>query len=81
MTVQDAVRSVPVPQQRRTVDPGGAARPATTQADVPSPVRLLGRDRPLTPDERLFLVACPAMFGVLATIIVTFLLLSEHVWG
>ncbi len=44
----------------------------------PSP--LLGRDRPLTADERQFAIAFVVLFLGLATIVVTGLLPAQHVW-
>lgn len=74
MSVQDAVRTVTVPQQGGPADPPlAAARPAP-RAGVP------GADRPLTSEERQFILGASITFGGLAVILVTFLLLSVYVW-
>lgn len=75
MSVQDAVRTVTVPQQAEPADPplAASATPAP-RAGVP------GRDRPLTSDERQFILGATITFGGLAVIIVTFLLLSVYAW-
>ena len=73
MTVQSAARTVTVPRQAESVEP-----PPAPPAPPPA---LLRRDRSLTADERLFVIATAAMFSALATFIVTFLLVGEHVWS
>ena len=40
-----------------------------------------GLGRPLTKDERQFVFAACGIFIVLSTIIVTFLVLAQHVWS
>ena len=74
MSVQDAVRTVTIPEQAGPSDPPLAAAPAAPRAGVP------GRDRPLTSDEKQFILGASITFGGLAAIIVTFLLLSVYVW-
>ncbi len=76
MTLQDTVRTVTVPQQAGPVDPPLAA---TAPAPVVAP--LVGRDRPLTRDERQFALGLAAMVAVLGTIIVVGLLLAEYAWS
>jgi hypothetical protein len=75
MTVQDATRTVVVPQQARPVDPPLAPAPE------PAAAPLLGRDRPLTAEERQFLLGGLAMCLCLGLYIVTGLLLSLLVWS
>lgn len=78
MTVQDATRVATVPKQAGPADPPLA--PAAEAA--PAPARpLIGRDRPRTADEREFLVSGLALWLFLSTFIITFLLLSMHVWS
>ena len=79
MTVQDTVRTITVPQQAQPVDPPLAPRPAT--ADVPPPALLVGRDRPLTTDERQFAIGLAALALVLGTIIVVGLLVGQYAWS
>jgi hypothetical protein len=79
MTVQDATRTVDVPRQAGPVDPpltAVAPTPATPAAPA-----LLGRDRPLTPEERGFALGLVAMLLVLGTIIVAGLLLGQYAWS
>jgi predicted lipid-binding transport protein (Tim44 family) len=75
MTVQDATRTVTVPQQAGPVDP------LVTPAAEPAAAPVLGRDRPLTADERQFLLGGLAMGLGLGLYIVTGLLLSLLVWS
>lgn len=78
MSVQDAVRTVTVPRQAEPADP-----PLTSAAPPPAaPPRagVIGRDRPLTKDEREFVLMTGGVFGALSVIIVTFLLLAQYVW-
>lgn len=77
MTVQDAVSTVHVPQQARTADPPPVVPPAAAAAVAP----LLGRDRPLTADEREFVVTLAVLLLALEVFIVTGLLLAQFVWG
>ena len=77
MTVQDAARSVTVPQQAGPADPP-LAEDETVPAAAPAP--LLGRDRALTTDERQFALGLVAMALVLGTYIVVFLLVSAYAW-
>jgi hypothetical protein len=74
MSVQDAVRTVTIPQQAGPADPPLAARPPAPRAGVP------GHARPLTSDEKQFILGASITFGGLAVIIVTFLLLSVYAW-
>ena len=76
MSVKDAVRTVSIPQQAGPAEPPLAATsaPAAPTAGVP------GRDRPLTSDEKQFILGASITFGGLALIIVTFLLLATQVW-
>ena len=74
MSVQDAVRTVTIPAQAGPADPPLEAAPSAPRAGVP------GRDRPLTSDERQFILGATITFGGLAVIIVTFLLLATQVW-
>ncbi len=78
MTVQDTVRTVTVPQQAQPVEPPPAPRPTT--ADVPPSAPLIGRDRPLTTDERQFAIGLAVLALVLGTIIVVGLLVGQYVW-
>ena len=82
MNVQDTVRTVVIPRQAEPSDdlPAAtsvAARPVPAPAAAP----LLGRDRPLTTDEREFLYGFGALVLLLSTFIVTFLLLSHYAWS
>ena len=78
MTVQDAaVRTVLVPRQAEPVDPAPAPAAGPAQATVP----LLGRDRPLTTDERQFALGLALMVLVLGSVIVTGLLLGQYAWS
>ena len=72
--VDAPARAVVVPRQASPVD----AAPAPA---APAAAPLLGRDRPLDADERLFVIGSAVMFSVLSAIIVTCLVLSVHVWG
>jgi hypothetical protein len=76
MTVQDTVRSVSitVPTQAGPVDPPVEPPPAPVLAP------LLGRDRPLTTDERQFAIGLAVLALVLGTIIVVGLLVGQYVW-
>lgn len=76
MTVQDTVptSAVTVPRQAGPVEPPPAA-PAVV------PVPLVGRDRPLTADERAFAIGLAALVLVLGTIIVVGLLVGQYVWS
>ena len=79
MTVQDTVRTVHVPQQAPPTEPPPAPQPPATQAP-PTPA-LVGRDRPLTADERMFALGLLALALVLGTIIVVGLLLGQYAWS
>ena len=77
MTVQ-APATVPldrvvVPRQAGPVEPPPAA------PRVPAP--LVGRDRPLTAEERFCLLGLITMDLVLGTIIVVGLLVGQYVWS
>lgn len=74
MTVQETVHTVTVPQQAGPVDP-----PLSAPAVAPAP--LVGRDRPLTADERAFAIGLAALVLVLGTIIVVGLLVGQYVWS
>lgn len=76
MSVQDAVRTVTIPKQAGPADPPLTAPVAAPAARAGIP----GADRPLTSDERQFILGASITFGGLAAIIVTFLLLSVYVW-
>ncbi len=80
MTVEDTVRTVTVPQQAGPVEPPPATT-APAPAPAPAAAPLLGRDRPLTADERQFAIGLAALVAVLGAIIVVGLLLAEHVWS
>lgn len=82
MTVQDTV-TVPVPQQAPPPEPQGTARPAagTAGRGGPAAAPLVGRDRPLTTEERQFALALVVMLLALGSIIVTGLLMAELVWS
>ncbi len=77
MTVHDLVRPVTVPRQAAAPDtesaPPAPAPPAAEPAQI-------GRDRPLTADERFFALGLTAMFLVLSTYLVTFLLVGQFIW-
>ncbi len=73
MTVQVAVRTVVVPRQAGPVEPPPAA--------VPAPAPLLGRDRPLTRDEREFVLGLVGLLVFLQAIIITGIVLAETVWS
>ena len=85
MSVQDDVRTVTVPSPTEPADPPLASlstpTPTRPPAPAPAPTGVVGRDRPLTKDERLFVFAASGIFVVLSTIIVTFLLLAQYVWS
>lgn len=74
MTVQDTVGTITVPRQAEPVDPPLAPAP-------PATAPLVGRDRPLTTDERQFALGLAAMAAVLGTIIVVGLLLGQYAWS
>jgi hypothetical protein len=74
MTVQDTVGTITVPRQAEPVDPPLVPAP-------PATAPLLGRDRPLTTDERQFALGLAVLALVLGTIIVVGLLVAEHVWS
>jgi hypothetical protein len=75
MTVQDTA-TVTLPQQAGPVDP-----PLSTPAPVSVPAPLIGRDRPLTADERACALGLTALALVLGTIIVVGLLVGQYVWS
>lgn len=79
MTVQDTAVTVTVPTQAQPVDAPPAPLPVT--ADVPPSAALLGRDRPLTTDERQFAIGLAVLTLVLGTVIVVGLLVGEYVWS
>ena len=73
MTVQDSAPTLAhVPRQAGPVEPPAAP------AHVPP---LLGRDRPLTADERAFALGLTALVLVLGTIVVVGLLVGQYVWS
>ena len=79
MTVQataTATATATVPQQAGPVDP-----PLSAPAPPPAPAPLIGRDRPLTADERAFALGLTALALVLGTIIVVGLLVGQYVWS
>jgi hypothetical protein len=76
MTVQETP-TVSVPRQAGPADPPPAPAPTTVTPAAP----LLGRDRPLTADERSFAVGLAALVLVLGTIIVVGLLVGQYVWS
>ena len=78
MTVQDTVPTITVPSQAAPVDPP-VAPPAVTAAPTAAP--LIGRDRPLTTDERQFAIGLAVLTLVLGTIIVVGLLLGQYAWS
>ncbi len=80
MTVQDTVRTVVVPRQAEPADPP-LAPPAPATDTAPAVAALLGRDRPLTADERMFAIGLVMMLLILGTIIVTGLLVGQYVWS
>ncbi|MCW2680598.1 MAG: hypothetical protein JWM62_1999 [Frankiales bacterium] len=76
MSVQDTLHTVTIPSQAAPADP-----PLAPAAAAPAPAaRLVGVDRPLDADERMFVFGLGATFAVLAALLVTFLLLAEYVW-
>jgi hypothetical protein len=87
MTVQDTASTVTVtvPRQAGPADlapaapPAGAAGPAAAIA-APAPP-LLGRDRPLTVDERQFVVGLAVMWLFLGSIIVAGLGMAQYAWA
>jgi hypothetical protein len=79
MPVQDAARTVTVPQQAGPADP--PLTTSTTEAAAPAPAPLLGRDRPMTPDERHFAIGIAVLLVGFTTILLTGLLMAEHVWA
>ena len=81
MTVQDAVHTATVPRQGEPTDAPLDGAPLSASAPVPVAIPLLGRDRPLTADERQFALALAALSVVLGTIIVTGLLLAQYAWA
>lgn len=76
-TVQDTAplpRTVTVPQQAGPAD-------APLPAPAPAPAApLLGRDRPLTTDERQFALGLALLVLVLGTTIVVGLVVGHYVW-
>ena len=80
MTVQDTVpTTVTVPTQASPVD-APLISPSPT-ADVRASAPLLGRDRPLTTDERQFAIGLAVLALVLGTIIVVGLLVGQYAWS
>ena len=77
MTVQDTA-TVTVPTQAQPVDAPRA--PLPVPAEVPPSAPLLGRDRPLTTDERQFAIGLAVLALALGTIIVVGLLVGHYVW-
>ena len=80
MTVHDTATPavVTVPAQAGPVDaPPPAAAPAAPASAAP----LLGRDRPLTTDERQFALGLALLTLVLGTIVVVGLLVGQYVWS
>lgn len=82
MSVPSTTRTARVPAQAGPVEPPAAppAAPAAPAARQAPAAPLLGRDRPLTADERQCLAALTGLCVVLGTIVVVFLLLAQHVW-
>ncbi len=79
MTVQTAAApTVAVPRQAGPADP-----PLSPVAEAPAApaAPLLGRDRPLTPEERQFAVGLVVMAIALTAIIVTGPVMAQHVWS
>ena len=76
MTISDTIRTPTVPQQ---AGPAGPPLPPQQTATAAAP--LLGSDRPLSAEERQFVLALVAMVLVLGTVIVTGLLVAQHVWS
>ncbi len=81
MTVQAVVPTVTVPRQAGPVDPPLAPLPLSAEVPAVRAAPLLGRDRPLTPDERQFAIGLVAVFVALMTYIVSGLLLAQYVWS
>lgn len=74
MTTLDTVT---LPRQAGPVD-----APLTTAPPAPGRVRTpVGKDRPRTPDERLFLLSINAMLLALALFSTVLIYLSDRVWG
>lgn len=81
MTVQDTARTVTVPRQAGPADrPVEAPAPVVAAAPAPTTALLLGRERPLTADERQFALGLVMMVLALAAVIVGGLLLAQHLW-
>ena len=76
MTVQETP-TVRVPRQAGPAEPP----PAAAEASAPPAAPLLGRDRPLTADERAFALGLTALALVLGTIVVVGLLVGQYVWS
>ena len=79
MTVQDTAPTVTVPTVTvpRQAEPADAPRPGPAADALPS-APLLGRDRPLTADERQFAVGLAVLALLLGTIIVAGLLVGQY---
>lgn len=80
MSVQDAVRTASVPSPSKPADPPLAAPAPLLDIPTGAAAGVPGRDRPLTRDEREFVLSLAVVFGALSVIIVTFLLLAQYVW-
>jgi hypothetical protein len=81
MPVQDAARTVTVPQQAGPADPPLTTPITEAAAPAPAPEPLLGRDRPMTPDERHFAIGIAVLFFGFTAILLTGLLMAQYVWA
>lgn len=79
MTVQDTVPTITVPHQAAPADPPMAS-PAPAAA-APAAPPLIGRDRPLTTDERQFAIGLAVLVLALGTIIAVGVLLGQYAWS
>ena len=78
MTAQATVRTLLVPVQIPVQ--AGPAEPPAAVAPVATLGPLVGRERPLTTEERACALGLAVMCAVLGTIIVVGLLVAELVW-
>lgn len=82
MTVQDTVRTVTVPSPAAPADAPLAPVPPTPAAGAEQAAApLLGRERPLTADERQCRLALALLFIGLMLMIVPGLLLGHYAWS
>ena len=70
------LQTVTIPQQAGPAEPPPAAAPPAAKAPA-----LIGKDRPLTAEEREFRLSLVGLFLFLQALIVPLLLISHYAWS